>query len=103
MMHNNHIVSPPGSASPGGQETSISAYESLDPEAETRRKHRILAYIETSGGATSYEVETALGILHQSASPAITQLRKAGRLVDSGERRPTNTGRMATVWGATGE
>jgi hypothetical protein len=39
-------------------------------------------------------------LLHQSASSTITRLRNTGHLVDTGERRPTNTGRMATVWEA---
>jgi len=101
MMY--HRASPSGSASPGVQDTSIAAYESLKPETKTRRDRRILAYIQTTGGATCCEVEMALGLLHQSASAAITHLRRAGGLVDSGKRRPTNTGRMATVWGATGK
>lgn len=81
-------------------ENSIAAVESLDPEAKARREKQILAYIETNGNATCWEVESALGLLHQSASSTITRLRKAGHLVDTGERRPTNTGRMAAVWGA---
>ena len=87
------------SARLGVQETSIAAHESQDPSAKARRERQILAYIKTEGDATCWEVETALGLLHQSVSPTITRLRNAGHLVDTGERRPTNTGRMAIVWG----
>jgi hypothetical protein len=81
-------------------ETSIAVFESLDPELTARREQQILKYIKARGGATCWEIENALGLLHQSASSTITRLRKGGHLVDTGERRPTNTGRMATVWGA---
>jgi predicted ArsR family transcriptional regulator len=73
----------------------------VDPAVRARREQQILEYIKTTGGATCWEIENALGLLHQSASATITRLRNAGHLVDTGERRPTNTGRMATVWGAT--
>jgi hypothetical protein len=94
-----YTLTPSGSANRGVSETSIAAYESQDPDAKARRERQILGYIETEDGATCWEVEIALGLLHQSASSMITRLRQAGHLVDTGERRPTNTGRMATVWG----
>ena len=82
------------------RQTSIAALESLDPEVKARREQQILKYAEAKGGATCWEIENALGLLHQSASSMITRSRKAGHLLDTGERRPTNTGRMATVRGA---
>jgi hypothetical protein len=94
-----YTPAPSGSASPCVQETSVAALESLDPAAKARREQLILACIESNGGATCWEVERALDLLHQSASSTITRLRKAGHLVDTGERRSTNTGRMAIVWG----
>ena len=91
-------LSPLGSAIPMVSDTSIAAHDSLDPEAKARREQQIIAYIKASGGATCWEAEIALGLLHQSASSTITRLRNAGHLVDTGERRRTNTGRMAIVW-----
>jgi len=85
---------------PSVQETSIAALESLEPEVKAWREQQVLKYIETQGGATCWEIEIGLGLPHQSASSTITRLRKAGQLLDTGKRRPTNTGRMATVWGA---
>jgi hypothetical protein len=93
-----HTPAPSESASPSVQETSVAAHDSLDPEAKARRANQIRAYIENNGDATCWEVESALGLLHQSASSTITKLRKDGHLIDSGERRRTNTGRMAIVW-----
>jgi hypothetical protein len=100
MIRNNSIPMRSGSASPGATDTSIAALKSLDPETKARREQQILDFIEAIGGATCHEFEVKLRLLHQSASAAITHLRKAGRLVDTGERRPTNTGRAAIVWGA---
>ena len=98
-LHDHHTLLSSGSATQRVQETSIAAHESLDPEAKARREQQIFSYIKTNSGATCYEVEIALGLLHQSASASITKLRNAGYLRDTGERRPTNTGRMAIVWG----
>jgi hypothetical protein len=92
------ILSTRGTASPRALDPSIAALKSLDPETKANREQQILDFIETVGDATCHEVEIALRLLHQSASAAITRLRKAGRLVDTGKRRPTNTGRSAKVW-----
>jgi hypothetical protein len=97
-MNTNYTLSPSGSATPRVPETSIAALESLDPEVKSRRERQILEYIEAAGGATGWEIATALSLLHQSTSPAITKLQRQGRIVDTGERRPTGTGRMAIVW-----
>jgi len=99
-LDSNYTASPSGITSPRVQETSRAALESIDPRKKSCREQQILEYIDANGGATCCEVEEALGLLHQSASSTITGLRKAGRLVDTGERRPTNTGCMAIVWGA---
>jgi predicted ArsR family transcriptional regulator len=99
MIDTDYIVPHLGTTSLEVQETSVAALESLDPEVKARREQQIFEYIKVTGGATCWEVENALGLLHQTASSTITRLRTAGYLVDTGERRPTNTGRMATVWG----
>src|SRR5215469_8720932 len=99
MTCNRHrILSPSRLASSAPQETSIAAFESQGPEIKARRERQVFGFIKTNAGATGYEVVVGLGLLPQSVSPTITKLRKTGHLVDSGERRPTNTGRMAIVW-----
>ena len=98
-LSSDYTVSPSGITSPRVQETSRAAMDSQDPGKKSRREQQILEYIDANGGATCCEVEEAIGLLHQSASSTITGLRKAGRLVDTGKRRPTNTGCMAIVWG----
>jgi hypothetical protein len=103
IANSSYTLSHSGFASPGVQETSIAAFESLDPETKAKREQQILAYIKNNGGATCYEIVIALRLLHQSASATITKLRKGGHIVDTGDRRPTNTGRMAIVWGVAND
>jgi hypothetical protein len=88
-----------GITSPRVPDTSIAAFESLDPEIKARQERQVFEFIKSNNGATGYEVVLGLRLLPQSASPAITKLRKSGHLVDTGERRPTSTGRNAIVWG----
>src|SRR5262249_41213817 len=81
------------------RDTSIAAFESHDDETKARRHNRIYRYIAERGGATCWEVEQALGGLHQTISAAISNLSADGVLVDTGERRRTGSGRKAIVWG----
>lgn len=66
---------------------------------ESKVLERIMDAIKLEA-MTCDEVEVRLGYIHQTASSSITKLRKAGRLQDSGQVRPTRTGSNATVWAA---
>jgi hypothetical protein len=81
------------------RDTSIAAFESQDKETMGHRRNRIYGFIKERGGATCWEVEQAFGGLHQTISAAISNMSAKGALVDTGERRPTATGRKAVVWG----
>jgi hypothetical protein len=64
----------------------------------------VLDYITSRGtfGATCDEAELALGLAHQTCSARFNQLRvELGKIRDSGERRPTRSGRKAAVYVAT--
>jgi hypothetical protein len=82
------------------RDTSIEALQSQDEETAAHRRNRIWLFIAERGGATCWEVEQAFGALHQTVSAAISKLSADGVLVDTGERRPTGSGRLAIVWGA---
>jgi hypothetical protein len=83
------------------RDTSIEALESQDEETTAHRRNRIWRYIaERPDGATCWEVEQALGMLHQTASAAISNLSADRALADTGRRRATGSGRRAIVWGA---
>lgn len=58
----------------------------------------ILRAIETSGGATSDEIEQRTGMKHQTVSAQVSHMASAGLLVDSGERRANGNGRKCIVW-----
>jgi hypothetical protein len=83
-------------------DTSIDAADSIiDSINELQRT--ILAFIlDTEGedvtGATCDEIEEELGLKHQTASARVRELSQRGLIVDSGDRRPTRSGRQAIVW-----
>ncbi len=52
----------------------------------------------STGGSTDYETRFKVVLPQSSACKRRGELTKAGYIVDSGRRRPTNTGRMAIVW-----
>lgn len=85
----------------GGNPESTAAHESVVPLKHALRT-RVLLAIAGSGenGLTSDDVESMLGLRHQSASARITELR-AGNMIEPAEKRPTRSGRTAQAWKAT--
>jgi hypothetical protein len=82
----------------GGNRESTDAHRSIVATKENLRR-RVIAYVAGRGpdGATSDEVEAALGLPHQTVSARITEAKAGGELVKSGDRRPTRSGRNAAV------
>lgn len=78
------------------QPTSRAAKKSLETATLRDRVYNLIA--SSTEGATDEEVEIALGLKHQTASARRRELVQAGRVVDSGSRRPTTSGRQAIVW-----
>jgi hypothetical protein len=94
------LRSPPQNTNkPTYRDTSAKAAESLDKDTLSRQRGRVFSHIKSTGGATCWETEEALGMLHQTASSHIRMLSKAGELIDTGKRQLTGSGRMAIVWG----
>jgi predicted transcriptional regulator len=79
--------------------TSRAAAESVKPHA-TRLARLVLEHVRARGGLTSAEAESELGLIHQTASARLRELVKLGLVADSGETRPTPSGRRAIVWRA---
>lgn len=85
----------------GKRDTSRGAAARVLPSTGTKRRtvyDTIMANM--SNGMTCDEVCEATGMLVQSCTSAIHTLAQDGWLTDSGERRPTRTGTLATVWTA---
>lgn len=82
-----------------GSDTSAAAAEDIAPHLG-RLEAVVLEVIRTEGkhGATDDEIEIAAGLRHQTASARRRGLVIKGMVVDSGERRPTRSGRSAAVW-----
>ena len=77
------------------QRTSLEAYFSVD---HASMRNRVLSKIEELGGCTCDELEIALDGKHQSVSATLTTARKNGLIFDTGQTRPTRSGRSAIVW-----
>jgi hypothetical protein len=82
-----------------GVETSDEAAESLKPDAGRLRLLVLENIIEAgSRGRTCDEIEQLTELPHQTASARVYDLHRAKRIVDSGTRRETRSGRKAIVW-----
>jgi hypothetical protein len=85
---------------PGHADTSrLAAVNANATERPTVLVQAALAFVRSAGetGATLDEWLATTG-LPQSHSGRFTSLKREGLIVDSGRRRPTRAGRMATVW-----
>ena len=82
-----------------GSATSKAAAESMIDHAPTVR-HRIFQFLVSRAGrgATDDEIEQALNLSHQTASARRNLLVRDGAIEDSHRKRPTRSGRSATVW-----
>jgi len=85
-----------------GSDTSEAAARSMDATAPSLRLDVLMA-IQAAGnrGLTDDEIEVKLGLRHQTASARRRELVQAGLVLDSRQRRPTRSGRQASVWIAT--
>ena len=81
-----------------GSETSVAAFQGTAPRHRAWQRDAVLSYIrKVKGGLTCEEVSYGLDIRYTAASARISELQRYGLIVDSGERRPTSTGRSARV------
>lgn len=82
-----------------GCDTSQAAAESIEKDAP-RLQREILKLIDTYDTATCDEIEEMTNIRHQSCSARFRELVLAGRIIDTGLRRKTRSGRSARVYRA---
>jgi|HubBroStandDraft_1064217.scaffolds.fasta_scaffold281960_2 hypothetical protein len=83
-----------------GSDTSREAAQSLPEPALARLEAVVFASIVSFGGfgCTDDELERLTELSHQTVSARRRGLVQKGRIVDSGLRRQTRSGRKATVW-----
>jgi predicted transcriptional regulator len=81
-----------------GTDTSRLAAESMHEDAGTLRGKVMDLLHKHPEGLTTDEMEMILGLNHQTASPRVWELHKAGLIGDSGKRRNTRSGRLARVY-----
>ena len=77
--------------------TSLEAATAVKPKAKAMRE-KVFDAIKRDNGLTCDEVCAILRIDGNSARPRIRELVIADRVIDSGQRRPTDNGRKAIVW-----
>ena len=83
------------------RDTTIEAYNSLSDKLPNLTE-MVYAVIKKENGCTCWEIEKMMHLRHQTASSRVSALNKEGRIVDSGERRITESGRKAIVWRVKG-
>ena len=84
-------------------ETSLEAKESQKDKAPVDREIIMGHMKKHPRGTTCDRLEAVLGMSHQTASARINDLARAGRVVDSGRREKTRTGRNAICWKVVGK
>jgi len=69
--------------------------------AKTIAEHhrmKIFQALAEGGPQTSDEIASQVGLLTHQVIKRVSDLRNDGVVVDTGERKPTRTGRPAAVW-----
>jgi hypothetical protein len=89
----------------GGKAPSVDTDTSRDAAASIQAvlgplQQRVLRHVANCGaaGTTCDAAEEALGMKHQTCSARIRELVLKDRILDSGERRRTRSGRNAIVY-----
>ena len=89
----------PDSAGHRGVETSVAAADALAPTLGRLQRMAEVAIREAGWiGLTADELAARLGLDRWSIQPRTSELKRKGRIRDSGQRRPNCTGKLAIVW-----
>jgi DNA-directed RNA polymerase specialized sigma24 family protein len=92
----------PHSAGHRGVDTSIEAAQSIQSKLGNLQATALNAIIKSGlRGLTADELAVTLGLDRYSIQPRTSELKRLGKIKDSGQRRKNTTGKMAIVWVAT--
>lgn len=81
-----------------GSDTSLAAAEAIEPHVGTQQARALAVVRAALAGATCDEVEALTGGRHQGISARLRELVQLGKIVDSGQRRATRSGRQARIY-----
>jgi hypothetical protein len=102
MIHRTDKPMPLFTQPPSPKNAPETAHAAADAIAQTAGQLRavVLSAIEKAGaaGATDEELQDRLGMPANTQRPRRWELERAGLVRDSGQRRPTKSGRNAVVW-----
>ena len=80
-----------------GPETRMESYQRIVPVLADLQK-RVLRFLLESGASTDQEIQMGLRLRLDTTRARRCELRDLGVIIDSGKRRPTDSGRSAVVW-----
>jgi len=85
---------------PHTSETARLAAERIRPTAASLRAQVMQLLESCPAGLTDEEIQERLSMPGNTERPRRSELVSMGWVADSGQRRPTRSGRKATVWKA---
>lgn len=75
------------------------SHKAAERAESTAMQHKARVYAALKLGAfTSQQIAQITGLEYLQVVRRVSDLRNEGAIVDSGERRPTISGRLAAVW-----
>ena len=80
-----------------GTDTSRGAAKAATPAMKDRQRE-IVDTLTLYGPLTQEAIATAVSRPIQSINPRVNELARMGLIRDTGERRPTKSGKRAAVW-----
>jgi hypothetical protein len=90
-------ISPTRLSRTNDPDTSQQAAESASRRGPSQRR-RIWEALQELGDATDFELATKVGILRSSAAKRRQELQDLGHVIETPQRRRTDTGTLAIVW-----
>lgn len=78
-------------------DTSKAAAASIENSAQ-RHKEIVLTTLKVIGPLSSEQIASVTGLEHAQTWRRVSDLKNAGLIIDSGERRKNRSGRDAAVW-----
>lgn len=89
----------PDAAGHRGVETSVAAADAIAPHLGRLQQLTLATIAEAARqGCTANELAERTRLPREAVQPRTSELRRMGKIVDSGQRRPNPNGKSAIVW-----